>query len=143
MNPLLILILILVFSNNRKSHGYIPGSPFRLGRSPLLPMSFSYFDTFKMELLLDRLHTITEALEKLNHLRQIQHVPPSKESSMARIQDSLDAAKGFLADTKAQDRLDALSNTLAGVKQLGNMESLISSMGPILSMLSSPPKDES
>lgn len=137
MNPLLLLIVILIFSNNGKSHSYIPGTPFTLSRSPFPPIRFDYFDTFKMELLLDRLRTITEALEKLNHLRQMQHLPPSKETSMSKIQESVDAAKGFLADTKAAGQLDTISDTISGVKQLGDISGLISSMGPILSMLTS------
>lgn len=137
MNPLLLLIIILIFSNNGKNHSYIPSSPISLGRSILPPIHLDYFDTFKMELLLDRLRTITEALDKLNHLRQIQSLPPSKETSMNKIQDSVDAAKGFLADTKAGSHLDTISDTLSGVKQLGDMSGLLSSMGPILAMLTS------
>lgn len=138
MNPLLIVILILIFSNNRKGRSYTQSSiPF--SSSSLLPPGFrlDYFDTFKMELLLDRMKAITEALEKINHLRQMQNLPATKETSMNRIQDSVDAAKGFLADTKAADQLTTISDTLSGVKQLGDMSGLISSMGPLLSMLTS------
>ena len=56
---------------------------------------------------------------------------------MNKIQDSVDAARGFLADTKASDPLDTISDTLSGMKQLGDMSGILSSMGPILSMLTS------
>ena len=135
MNPILLLVVILILSNNNKHNTYIPRGLFHSSRSSVPFMRLSYFDTFKMELLLDRLHAMTEALEKLNHLRQIQSLPPSKENTMVRIQDSLDAAKGFLADTKAAKQLDTISDTFSGVRQLGDMDQLISSMGPILSML--------
>ncbi|WP_130861056.1 hypothetical protein [Bacilliculturomica massiliensis] len=134
MNPLLLLIVILIFSNNGRGRGPHPGGAFPLARQFNAP-HIDYFDTFKMELLLDRLRAITDALDKLNHLRQMQNLPPSRENSMNRIQDSVDAAKGFLADTKAAGQLDTISDTLSGVKQLGDMSGLISSMGPILSML--------
>ena len=138
MNPLLLLIVILILGNNGKSHGYIPGaSSLKLRRSLFSGFNLDYFDTFKMELLLDRMRTITEAMEKLNHLRQIQKLPPAKGASMEKIQDSVDAAKGFLADTKAANQLDTISDTLSSVKQLGDMSGLISSMGPLLSMLTS------
>ncbi|WP_206459777.1 hypothetical protein [Anaerovorax sp. IOR16] len=139
MNPLLLLIVFLIFSNGGKSS--LKGNPYinipSISKSFLSPFSITYFDTFKMELLLDRLKAITEALDKINHLNQMRTLPPSKENSMNRIQESLDAAKGFLADTKAEKKIDTLSNTISGVKQFQNMESLISNMGPILSMLNS------
>lgn len=137
MNPLLLLIVVLIFSTGGKGHGYIPGARTGIGRSLIPPLRLDYFDTFKMELLLDRMRTLTEALEKVNHLRQMQKLPPSKETSMNKIQDSVDAARGFLADTKASDPLDTISDTLSGMKQLGDMSGILSSMGPILSMLTS------
>lgn len=126
MHPLLLLFLILSLSSKGKrpiSASYI--------RPP------AYYDTFRMELLLDRLHAITDALEKLNHLNQIKSLPPTRENSIARIQDSVDAAKGFLADSKSEKQLSTLSNTISGLKQFGDMEQMISTFGPmIMSMLS-------
>lgn len=126
MHPLLLLFLVLSFSSSKSR------SPFSAAyiQPPI------YFDTFRMELLLDRLHAVTEALEKLNHLNQVSTLPPTKENSLNRLQDSLEAAKGFLADTKAEKQLDTISNTVSGLKQFGDMEQLLSAIGPILSMLS-------
>lgn len=145
MNPLLLLIVFLIFSNGGKSSG--KGNPYinipSIRKSFMAPpLSISYFDTFKMELLLDRLKAITEALDKINHLNQMRTLPPSKENSMNRIQESLDAAKGFLSDSKAEKKLDTLSNTISSVKQLQNMEGLLSNIGPILSMLNGNSENE-
>ena len=126
MHPLLLLFLVLSFSSSKNK------SPFSAAyiHPPV------YFDTFRMELLLDRLHAVTEALEKLNHLNQVKTLPPTKENSINRLQDSLEAAKGFLADTKAEKQLDTISSTVSGLKQFGDMEQLFSNLAPILSMLS-------
>lgn len=126
MNPLLLLFLVLSLAS--------PRSKFHFSSSYIKPPS--YFDTFRMELLLDRLHAVTEALEKLNHLNQMRNLPPTKENSMNKIQDSLDAAKGFLADSKAEKQINTLSNTLSSIRQFGDMEQMISTFAPFLSMLS-------
>ncbi|WP_324822363.1 hypothetical protein [Sinanaerobacter sp. ZZT-01] len=143
MNPLLLLIVFLIFSSGGKSN--LKSKPYinipSIQKSFLSPFSISYFDTFKMELLLDRLRAITDALDKINHLNQMRTLPPSKENSINRIQESLDAAKGFLVDTKAEKKIDTLSNTISGVKQFQNMEGLLSNLGPILSMLNNNEND--
>lgn len=139
MNPLLILIVFLIASGGDRSSAFMPGPRpgLRFPAPPHFPsLRGGYFDTFRMELLLDRMRTLTEALEKVNHLRQIEKLPPTKESSLSKIQDSVDAARGFLADTKAADRLDTLSQTISGARQLGADSELISSLAPLLSMLS-------
>lgn len=137
MNPLLLLIVVLIFSGGDRRHGSVTssGAVRRFPAPPPLPR-FEYFDTFHMELLLDRMRTLTEALEKVNHLRQIDRLPPTKESSLHKIQDSVDAARGFLADTKAGDQLETFSRTLSGAKQLGDAGNLLSSVAPLLSLLS-------
>lgn len=133
MNPVIILILIFVFGNLPGRKGPIL-PPIRKFPPPMRP---SYIDTFRIELLLDRLHSMTNALEKVNHLNQMQKVPSGKgpAPSMDRIQESLEAVKGFLADGKSSQQVDSLSNTLSGVKNFSNMEQLMTTMGPILSML--------
>ncbi|HPO05461.1 MAG TPA: hypothetical protein PLV37_08095 [Bacillota bacterium] len=133
MNPGSIIFLIFVLSI---SGGKPKASPPVL-RFPHPPKSPSYIDTFKMELALDRLHSITNAIEKVNHLSQVQKIPEPKGKmpSIDRIQESLDAVKGFLADGKPSRQVNSLSDTLSGVKKLGNLDELAASMGPILSML--------
>ncbi len=141
MNPLLLLIVFSIFSSGGpstlKNNPYINIPSIRKSfLSPFLsPLSSNYFDTFKMELLLDRLKAITEALDKINHLNQMRTLPPSRENSINRIQESLDAARGFLMDTDAEKKIDTLSNTISSVKRLQGMEGLMKNLGPILSML--------
>jgi len=133
MNPALILILILALGPaGGKSNPPLP----RI-RPPRLPRGPAYIDTFKMEMALDRLQTMTNAIEKINHLNQVQRVPERKGKlpSIDRVQESLEAVKGFLADGKPSRQVDTLSNTLSGVKNLGNLDEMMSAMGPFLSMM--------
>ena len=80
---------------------------------------------------------MTNAIEKVNHLNQLHRVPVGKGKgpTIDRIQESLDAIKGFLVEGKSSRQVDTLSNTLSGVKQFGNMEDLMQKVGPILSMM--------
>lgn len=140
MNPILILIVILIFSNQSGNGKHITGKRGieSLGVKAMslkIPAAPNYFDTFKMELLLDRMHTMTNAMEKINHLSQVRQTPLTKANSMDRIQDSLDAVRGFLADNKTSHQLDNISSTISGVKKIGDLDNLMATMGPILSML--------
>ena len=136
MNPALILAAVLFLSQNQgKSPFKIP--PPVIGKLGIPAIKDpGYFDTFRMELLLDRLHSMTSTLEKVNHLNQIRGVPLNKNNAIDRVQDSLDAVKGLLYTNKSTKQIDSLANTLSNVKQLGDMQSIMTNMGPILSMLS-------
>jgi hypothetical protein len=90
-----------------------------------------------MELLLDRLHSMTDALDKVNHLNQMQKTTVGKRKlpSMDQVQESLGAVKGFLADGKTSHQVENISTALSGAKQLTDMDELMKTMGPILTML--------
>ena len=152
MNPQLLIILILVLGPKggnikplrlNKPPTSLPrfsASGFSTPRfpTPRLPKGPAYIDTFKMELMLDRMRSITDALNKINNLNHAQKVPEPKNNkipSVDRIKDSLDAIRGFLAEGKQSEQIDILSNTLSSVKKLGDMDELLSVMGPILSMI--------
>ena len=137
MNPALILAAVLFLNQN---HGKLP---FKLPPPPIVGKSGipsikdpGYFDTFKMEMLLDQLHNMTNTLEKVNHLNQLKSVPINKNNSIDRVQESLDAVKGLLYANKSSKHIDSLTNTLSNVKQLGDMQGMMTNMAPILSMLS-------
>jgi len=137
MNPALILFVLLLLSQNQGK------TPFRLPPPPILgkfgipPIKDpGYFDTFRMEMLLDHLRNMTNALEKVNHLNQLKSVPLNGSNSIDRIQESLEAIKGLLYANKSAKKLDSITNTLSGVKQISDMQNIMSNMGPLLSMLS-------
>ena len=136
MNPWLILHLILLHGPAGGKQKHTPPNI----RLPKFPKGPGYIDTFKMELMLDRLRAMTNAIDKINHLNQAQRVPEpkSKFSTIDRVQDSLEAVKGFLADEKSSRQVDTLSNTLSGVKKLGNLDDLMATLGPLLSMMKDP-----
>jgi len=142
MNPALIVAAVLFLSNQGKlPFNLLPpalgkmGIP--LGKMGIPPIKDpGYFDTFRMELLLDRLRNMTTTLERVNHLNQLKSVPINRSNSIDRVQESLEAVKGLLYANKNTKHIDNLSNTLSNVKQLGDMQGLMTNMGPILSMLS-------
>jgi len=136
MNPGLILLLILLLG---PAGGKQKLSPPHI-RLPKIPKGPGYIDTFKMELMLDRLRAMTNAIDIINHLNQAQRVPEPKGkfSTIDKLQDSLEAVKGFLADEKSGRQVDTLSNTLSGVKKLGNLDDLMATLGPLLSMMKDP-----
>lgn len=137
MNPALILAAVLFLSQNNGKLPFRLPPPSALGKSGIPSIKDpGYFDTFRMEMLLDRLHNMTNTLEKVNHLNQIKGVPLNRTNAIDRVQESLDAVKGLLYANKSTKPIDSLSNTLSNVKQLGDMQGLMTNMAPILSMLS-------
>jgi hypothetical protein len=133
MNPQLLIILFLALGP-ASGKGKLPN--LSLKNLPI-PKSPAYIDTFKIELALDRLQSMTQAVEKINNLNRIRKIPEpqNKPPSVDRISDSLDAIRGFLSDGKQSHQIDSISNTLSGVKKLGNLDEIMSAMGPMLSML--------
>lgn len=138
MNPALIVAAVLFLSQNKGSSPFkLPPPSSIVGKAGIPSLKDpGYFDTFRMELLLDRLHNMTNTLEKVNHLNRIKGVPLTRDNSIDRVQESLDAVKGLLYANKSSKKIDTLSNTLSNVKQLGDMQGLMTNMAPILSMLS-------
>jgi hypothetical protein len=140
MNPALIVAALLFLSQGGSGKGplnmlQLPGLGIgKLGIPPIKDPG--YFDTFRMELLLDRLHNMTNTLEKVNHLNQMRGVPMNRDNSIDRIQESLEAVRGLMYNNKSSRKIDTLSNTLSGVKRIGDMQGIMTNMGPILSMLS-------
>lgn len=137
MNPTLILLALLFLSQNQGK------MPFRLPPPPVMGKlgiptikDPGYFDTFRMEMLLDQLRNMTNTLEKVNHLNQLRSVPINRSNSIDRLQESLEAIKGLMYTNKSTKKLDSISNTLSSVKQIGDMQNIMSNMGPLLSMLS-------
>lgn len=133
MNPIALSVLLFTLGGSAGKKG-LPALPIKLPRPPISP---AYIDTFKMELLLDRLHSMTNALDKVNHLSQMQKISTGSKRlpSIDQVTESLDAVKGFLADGKTSRQVDSLSSTLAGARNLTDMEELMKTMGPVLSIL--------
>lgn len=137
MNPALILAAVLYLSQNQGKLPFRLPPPPAIGKLGIPPIKDpGYFDTFRMELLLDRLRSMTTTLEKVNHLNSLKGVPINRNNSIDRVQESLEAVKGLLYANKNSSHIDNLSNTLSNVKQLGDMQGLMTNMAPILSMLS-------
>jgi hypothetical protein len=126
MNRALILAALFFLSRG--------DAPFRL--PPILTpvRGPGYFDTFQMELLLDRLHCMTGALERVNQLNRLANTPMTRANSLDHIQESLEAVRDLLCEHKAARKLDSIASVLSGIKQLGNMQDIMSGIGPILSM---------
>jgi hypothetical protein len=137
MNPTLILLALLFLSQNQGKMPFRLPPPPVMGKLGIPPIKDpGYFDTFRMEMLLDQLRNMTNTLEKVNHLNQLRSVPINRSNSIDRLQESLEAIKGLMYTNKSTKKLDSISNTLSSVKQIGDMQNIMSNMGPILSMLS-------
>ena len=101
MNPLVILVLLLVLRG---------GTPALSVTRLSLP---TYFDTFRMEMMLDRMRTLTDALEKVNHLRQIDQTASGRTGTVERLGESLEVAKAdalAACERAAGDRSDGRGN---------------------------------
>lgn len=137
MNPALIIIAIFLISQDSREKPALPTIPSIIGK---LGNSTSknpvYFDTFQMELLLDRLHNMTNTMEKINRLNNLKNVPMNKSNYIDRIQESLDATRGLLYNSKSTKQIDSLTKSLSTVKKFGDMKGLMANIEPILSMLS-------
>ncbi len=96
MNPLIVLILIFVWKEGGNKP-YIwrgPAVP-RLSVSRIVKEALEeplYFDTFRMELMLDRLRNLTEMLEKVNRLSQVNQL-----SDVLEILGGMDGTASLLA----------------------------------------------
>jgi hypothetical protein len=128
MNPALILAALLFLSRGN--------APLRLPPRAASVKNPTYFDTFRLEMLLDRLHSMTDALEKVNHLNRLKNVPMTRGHSLDRIQESLEAVRSLLYTSKSSKKLDTISGALSGLKQLGDIPNIMTNIGPILSILS-------
>jgi len=132
MHPLLLLALLFALRNGRANSGYI-------WRPPVLPrlsMPFpTYFDTFRMEMMLDKMRTLTDALDKVNHLRQIDQSAAGRSNAMERIGESLEVAKAFLADTKAERKIDQMAGAVDTLRQVSDPSGWMAAAGPLLSGL--------
>lgn len=150
MNPVLLLIFVLFINNpgNRQSLKsaislfLFPSWDIKRHAVPRMPkppnLLPSYIDTFKMELLVDRLHNMTNALEKINRLNQSKKIhgmnKPSDFAQIERIKDSLDAINGLLGDDKpAAKHINTLADTISSIEKLGDLERTISAFAPLLS----------
>lgn len=132
MHPLLLLTLLFVLKSRAENSSY-------LWRPPALPRLFppfpTYFDTFRMELMLDKMRTLTDALDKVNHLRQIDQTASKQDSKMERIGESLEVAKAFLADSKSQRNLQRLTQATETLRRIGEPSEWIAAAGSLLSHL--------
>ena len=71
MHPLLLLVLVFVLKDGGRKKSYI--------RKEMIFPEPLYFDTFRMELMLDRLRVLTETLEKVNRLSQVNQLSDALE----------------------------------------------------------------
>ena len=141
MHPLLVLVILFSVKNGIRR----PSDRVYIWKLPALPgisrlsfpkpedINLTYFDTFRMELFLDRMRNLTEGLEALNRLRQYGTVDTDAAGIVNRLEASLLAAKKFLADTRVETQIDQLSNIVETVRNLGNPEDWMEAMGPLLS----------
>ena len=123
MHPLLLLALVFSIKNGVSKVPYV-------WQLPSLPSYPTYFDTFQMELVLDKLKTLTVAMEKMNQLKRSQPVALEMGSMLERLGTSLEVAKAFLADTEVESKLDQIVGMLEVVKDFGDPKDILSMVEP-------------
>ena len=111
MNPLTLTLLFLLMNQSGSREAGV--------RTPYLlpPPLNTAADSFQIELLLDRLHSLTDTLEKVSGLA---HMSGS----------AAEAVSSFPAPS---------SDSAANLKNLGDFSQIISKFGPILSTLANSP----
>lgn len=116
MNPIIIFVLfMLLFQEDNK-----------------FP---NYYDTFKLERLLDKLsHTVT-SLNQINHLNELAHEPLAHGNIAHTIQDSIHTVKPLLPEGKRRQQLDSVASVIEGMKKIGDFQNLAKTMGPMMNML--------
>ena len=82
----------------------------------------------------DRMYCVTDALDKVNHLRQLDRAS-GRNNTVERLGQSLEVAKAFLADTKAERRIDQMSGAIDALRQVSDPSGLMAAAGPLLSEL--------
>ena len=131
MNPLTIIMLLSLISNKNGavSKSSTRTSTLSIGNPPV-------FDTFKMELLLDRLHQTVDTLERVNRVSQIAREPMNKSKgpelldaigAPPQIKQISELAQNFKLPDKGQ---------ASETQSMPDMSQLIQNIGPILQMLS-------
>jgi hypothetical protein len=113
MNPLSILVLLYLLDQKKPHH------PHHIRKYSLPP---SYFDTLNIELLLDKLQSTVNTLDKVNRLSQIVREP---KALAAPTGDS-----EFPAPPDTMEQLAPLMQMAQGV----DIKSLMQNIGPLMSM---------
>lgn len=98
MHPLLLLVLVFVLKDGGRKKPYI--------RKEMIFPEPLYFDTFRMELMLDRLRVLTETLEKVNRLSQVN-----------QLSDALELLGGFGGTTSLLQAVEPFLGTALKMKE--------------------------
>ena len=123
MNPLLLL-LVLNFVDQKNNRRYVS----------------SYFDTFKMEMLVDKLQVAINTLDKVNRLSQIMHEPRALNAPAQPVNaDDSDSSPTAFPALFNNLNLSGLTQLAPLINQLGNLgdfKNISQNLGPIINMLS-------
>lgn len=115
MNPLVLLFLVSLADQRNAKNARRFTSP--------------YFDTFKMELLLDKLHGTVNALEKINRLNQLVAEPSRALKAPEQ------AAASLPPPADMPNPLAQIAQLAPQLSQLGDMKMLMQNLGPLLAAM--------
>jgi hypothetical protein len=114
MNPLLLLVLVNLLDQKK---------PLNLRKYSLPPLP-NYFDNFNLEILLDKLQSASNTLDKVNRLSHVIREPKALNAPQSN--DSPLPA--------ALDQMEQLA-PLMQMAQGVDMKALMQNIGPIMNML--------
>lgn len=95
----------------------------------------NYFDTFKIEKVLDKVNHTVQSLDRINHLNELAHEPLVKGNLATTIEDSIHTVKPLFPDGKPQQHLDTVESILNSIKKVGGLQNMAQSLGPMMSIL--------
>lgn len=114
MNPILILILfLLIYKDNN--------------RFP------NYYDTFRLEKLLEELQYTISSLDNINHLNELAHNPLERGKITHTLEDSIHTVKPLLPPgSKPTQHLSNLESIVGNIQKVGSMQNMIQTYGPLI-----------
>lgn len=135
ISPLILLTLLFV-GNQTKHTGFPHNSTASIKQfSQIVP---PYFDTFQMELMIDKLNDAVGVLEKINKINQLSMEPFTSKNTVHKIKQSVDSLKEIVPEGHIYDKLDSVSSVINTFSQFGNIQNLTKTLSPMLKMLSNP-----
>lgn len=92
----------------------------------------NYYDTFKLEQLLEKLSFTITVLDKINHLNELAHTPLERGTVTHTLEDSIHTVKPLLPDGKPKYQLENVEALMSNVKKISDIQSTVETFAPMV-----------
>lgn len=114
MNPIIIFILfMLVYKEDNR-----------------LP---NYYDTFTLEQIAGKLNFAISALDRINHLNELAHIPLERGNITNTLEDSIHTVKPLLASGRTLHQLENVESVMSNVKKISDLHTAMETLAPMIS----------